>query len=155
MSIFLSILTAVIAISSLTGTVASLVFTFFFPPSFYIFAPRAIDGSERNNFVPNAIHKDPTYNLPLMEQGGFESHLRQLKTRRLLNFSARPPRLCRLRRLPSCGAYPPSSPRLLPSTTRYLLFDNSARCKSCEDTLGFGHAPLKEHCALSPVRSAQ
>ncbi|KAJ6554510.1 hypothetical protein B0H19DRAFT_1262854 [Mycena capillaripes] len=66
---FLSILFAVVALFGglgAAGNTPSAVFTFVFPPSFYIFAIKAIDGYERQNRVPNAIRPDFESQLSLI-----------------------------------------------------------------------------------------
>ncbi|KAJ7825556.1 hypothetical protein B0H14DRAFT_3145277 [Mycena olivaceomarginata] len=65
-STFFSILTAVLAmVLRIKGTAQSAVFTIIFPPSFYIFAIRTIDGFEHRSLVTNISHHDPNNHLVL------------------------------------------------------------------------------------------
>ncbi|KAJ7920707.1 hypothetical protein B0H13DRAFT_2421286 [Mycena leptocephala] len=66
-STFFSILVAVFAFTQpITGTAQSVVFMLFLPPSFYVFALRAIDGFEANGLAANAFESDVSYNLLLI-----------------------------------------------------------------------------------------
>ncbi|KAJ7347934.1 hypothetical protein DFH08DRAFT_1001291, partial [Mycena albidolilacea] len=65
-STFFSILTAVLAmILEIKGTALSAVFTIIFPPSFFIFAIRTVDGFEHNGHFTSISHSDPDKNLVL------------------------------------------------------------------------------------------
>jgi ATP-binding cassette, subfamily A (ABC1), member 3 len=76
-STFLAILFAIAALVFTSQTVTSSIpvnrlpgraafFSLVFPPSFYIFAIRAICGYENNQLPINALQGDPDYNLELL-----------------------------------------------------------------------------------------
>ncbi|KAK7063610.1 hypothetical protein R3P38DRAFT_2492098 [Favolaschia claudopus] len=68
-STFLSILFAIIALilqHGRVGTGGGFVFTIIFPPAFYVFANRAMDGYENHGFATDALKADPDRNMQLL-----------------------------------------------------------------------------------------
>ncbi|KAJ7137918.1 hypothetical protein C8R44DRAFT_607470 [Mycena epipterygia] len=66
-STFFSILIAALAtVLPIDGTIQTVVFTIIFPPSFYVFAMRAIGGFEHQGLMANALDQDPEKHLVLV-----------------------------------------------------------------------------------------
>ncbi|KAJ7137890.1 hypothetical protein C8R44DRAFT_975855 [Mycena epipterygia] len=66
-STFFSILiTALATVLPLNGTIQTVVFTIIFPPSFYVFAMRAIGGFEHRGLMAHALDQDPEKHLVLI-----------------------------------------------------------------------------------------